>query len=137
MSEYEDYLRNQKGAKAISKYSEKDDLDFWTGYLRGLKGLQKSFADNEYLSSDEHKAWSSANKDRDKGRRLLGVGYQTGFSGMSAGLAVRRLGRYRAGSTAGAAMSPAKGLALAANARVPRTKNMKEVPRPRKKPLVS
>lgn len=64
-------------AKAEAFKNAGSSIDYWTGYMRGLR---KNYHGENFGTSAEHRLWMDAVNSVDEQRRQKGRGYRDGFN---------------------------------------------------------
>lgn len=76
-----EFHTNASGAETFRKLSDPPEVDFWGGYLRGIR---RHYYGEKFGTTDEHAQWmrmSAHGTPRDQQSRYRGLGYQCGFAG--------------------------------------------------------
>jgi hypothetical protein len=111
---------NMRAADTFRRLSpEPYELEYWAGYLRGLRRL---YHGEKFGASEEHALWlAAADEARDHTRHMRGLGYRAGFEGWNIQEAMKYLAiqQYRSelGRMGGSARSERKTTAVRENAK--------------------
>jgi len=62
-------------AKAKTFWDERENKDYWRGYIRGLR---RCYHGENFGTNEEHEQWMNMIKDED--RKELGRGYRDGYN---------------------------------------------------------
>lgn len=87
----QEFKTNASGAETFHKLADLPEVDFWGGYLRGIR---RHYYGEKFGTADEHATWiklMSAHGTHDQQCRYRGLGYQCGFAGTDVSDAIEQL----------------------------------------------